>query len=316
MITVPRSPLSQADVSAAADRIAPYVRRTPVLTLLPGDSGGDFSVMLKLESLQHAGVFKVRGAFNRLISAGPIPAAGVIAASGGNHGLSVAYAARQLGFPAEIFVPTVSSPIKQAKIREYGAQIIVGGDYYADALLASERRAAETGALFVYSYEHPQTIAGQGTLFRELSEQVPELDTVLIAVGGGGLIAGAALWYGKKVKIIGVEPVMIPTLYEALRVGKPVDVSVSGVAADSLGARRVGDDAFAVIKDVVDRVLLVSDDTIRAAQHYLWDSMRIVAEPGGATAFSALWSGAYVPQPGERVGVIVCGGNTDPGSVA
>jgi threonine dehydratase len=307
--------LSRTDIIAAAERIAPYVRRTPVMVLAPGDSGGDFTAYLKLESFQHAGVFKVRGAFNRILSAPQVPASGVIAASGGNHGLAVAYAAQKLGYPAEIYVPTVSSPLKQHKILEYGAKIVVGGDYYADALQSSERRAAETGALFVYSYEQQEVIAGQGTLSREFQEQVPDLDTILIAVGGGGLIAGASAWFGKSIKVIGVEPELIPSMHNALQAGQPVDVHVSGIAADSLGAKRVGDTAFEIGKDVIDRVLLVSDETIKAAQRHLWDNLRLVAEPGGATAYSALWSGAYVPQSGERVGVVVCGGNTDPGSV-
>ena len=308
--------LTRADIVAAADRIDRYIRRTPVLTLNPGDSGGDFTAFLKLESLQNVGVFKVRGAFNRILSAPQVPSAGVIAASGGNHGLAVAYAAHKLGYPAEIFVPLVSSPVKQQKIRSYGAAIVVGGAYYADARQACELRAAETGALMVYPYEQPEVIAGQGTLAREFDEQAPGLDTVLLAVGGGGLIAGAAAWLGKSVKVIGVEPSSIPTLHDAIQNGQPVDVNVAGIAADSLGARRIGDVAFEILNGVVDRVLLVSDDTIKAAQHYLWENLRLVTEPGGATAFSALWSGAYVPRPGERVGVVICGGNTDPASVA
>jgi threonine dehydratase len=299
------------DVEAAAQRIAPHVRVTPVLALEPRAFGSAAQLTLKLELMQHTGSFKARGAFNRILSA-QVPDAGVIAASGGNHGAAVAYAARQLGHVAEIFVPERTPDIKVERLRRYGARVVLSGASYAEAYAASRQRAAQSGALEVHAYDQPEVVAGQGTLGRELEAQAPDLDTVLVAVGGGGLIAGVAAWYASRVKVVAVEPERCPTLYSAVEAGEPVDVEVSGVAADSLGARCIGRLAYDVAQQHVHSVVLVSDEEIRASQRALWDSLRILAEPGGAAALAGLRSGKYQPAPGERVGIIVCGGNTDP----
>jgi threonine dehydratase len=259
--------------------------------------------------------FKPRGAFNRMLSAA-VPAAGVIAASGGNHGIAVAHAAKTLGHRAEIFVPEVISPAKVARLKELGATVTITGKVYGDALAASQTRAAETGALVLHAYDQPEILAGQGTVAREFDEQAPGLDTVLVAVGGGGLIGGMAAWYRGKTKLVGVEPAASRALHAALAAGKPVDVDVSGVAADSLGARRVGALMFPLARDFVERVVLVDDAAIVAAQKALWRALRIVAEPGGAAALAAVLAGAYRLAPDERVGVLVCGANCDPGSIA
>jgi threonine dehydratase len=299
------------DVEAAAQRIAPHVRVTPILPLEPRAFGSAAQLTLKLELMQHTGSFKARGAFNRILSA-QVPDAGVIAASGGNHGAAVAYAARQLGHVAEIFVPERTPDIKVERLRRYGARVVLSGASYAEAYAASRQRAAQSGALEVHAYDQPEVVAGQGTLGRELEAQAPDLDTVLVAVGGGGLIAGVAAWYASRVRVVAVEPERCPTLYSAVEAGAPVDVEVSGVAADSLGARCIGRLAFDVAQQHVHSVVLMSDEEIRASQRALWDSLRILAEPGGAAALAGLRSGKYQPAPGERVGVIVCGGNTDP----
>jgi threonine dehydratase len=299
------------DVEAAAQRIAPHVRVTPILPLEPRAFGAAAQLTLKLELMQHTGSFKARGAFNRILSA-QVPDAGVIAASGGNHGAAVAYAARQLGHVAEIFVPERTPDIKVERLRRYGARVVLSGASYAEAYAASRQRAAQSGALEVHAYDQPEVVAGQGTLGRELEAQAPDLDTVLVAVGGGGLIAGVAAWYASRVRVVAVEPERCPTLYSAVEAGAPVDVEVSGVAADSLGARCIGRLAFDVAQQHVHSVVLMSDEEIRASQRALWDSLRILAEPGGAAALAGLRSGKYQPAPGERVGVIVCGGNTDP----
>ena len=289
--------------------IRPYVRVTPVVEVRGGDFGlGDFSITLKLELFQHSGSFKARGAFTNLLTR-EIPAAGVVAASGGNHGAAVAYAAMRLGVPAKIFVPTVSSPAKVERIRAYGADLAIVGDRYADALAASEAWAARTGALAVHAYDQLETLLGQGTLGMELAGQAA-LDTVLVSVGGGGLLGGVAAWYAGKIKVIGVEPESAPTLTEALKAGRPVDAPAGGIAADSLAPRKVGELMFPIARAHVATVLLVSDAAIRRAQDALWSAVRIVAEPGGAAAFAALLGGAYAPAAGERVGVIVSGGNS------
>jgi threonine dehydratase len=289
--------------------IRAHVRVTPVLETSGADLGlAPFPLVLKLELLQHSGCFKPRGAFTNLLTR-RIPAAGVVAASGGNHGAAVAYAAMRLGVPARIFVPSVASPAKIARIRSYGAHLVVGGELYADSLAASERWMRESGALAVHAYDQPETLLGQGTLALELERQVA-LDTLLVAVGGGGLIGGIAAWYGGRVKVIGVEPEAAPTLFEALRAGRPVDAPAGGIAADSLAPARVGEIMFPIARAHVARVVLVSDDAIRRAQQALWEAFRVVAEPGGAATTAALLSGAYVPAAGERVGVVVCGGNT------
>ena len=302
-------------ISEAAVRIAGHVRETPVLTLGTGAFGAGGRLTLKLESLQHTGSFKARGAFNRLLS-GEVPAAGVIASSGGNHGVAVAYAARALGHRAEIFVPTVAAPVKIARLREYGAHVTVTGDVFADALLASMKRVEETGALVAHPYDQPEIVAGQGTVAWELESQAPDLDTVLVAVGGGGLIAGIAAWYSGQAKVVGVEPEGCPTLSSALAAGRPVDVAVNGLAADSLGATRTGEINLAIATRHVDRVVIVEDEAIAAAQRALWEDLRLVAEPGGAAALAALLSGTYRPEADERVGVVICGGNTDPAKIA
>jgi threonine dehydratase len=290
--------------------IAPYIRVTPIVEASGTDFGlPPFALTLKLEQLQHAGSFKTRGAFANLLLRHP-PEAGVAAASGGNHGAAVAYAAMRLGLPARIFVPTVSSPAKIERIRSYGADLTVTGERYAEALAASLEWASSAGALQVHAFDQPETIAGQGTLGREFSIQAPQLDTILVAVGGGGLIGGVAAWYGSSVRLIAVEPEGAPTLFEALKAGTPVDAPTGSVAADSLAPRQVGQLMFPIAQAHVDRVVLVTDDAIRAAQRALWEALRVVAEPGGCAAFSALWSGVYQPAAGERVGVVVSGANT------
>lgn len=305
--------ITRTEIQDAGKRIARHIRRTPNVALEEGAFGLNAQMFLKLECLQHTGSFKPRGAFNFILSS-TIPQAGVIAASGGNHGAAVAYAAQQLGHRAEIFVPTISPRNKVERLRHYGATLNVTGRDYAEALAASKERAAQTGALAIHAYDDPRVLAGQGTLAMEWEEKVRGLETVLIAVGGGGLIGGAASWYQDHVRVIGVEPERAPTLHSALAAGRPVDVEVSGVAADSLGARRIGDLMFPIAQQFVHQVVLVSDDQIIAAQKLLWQKLRIIAEPGGATALAALLSGGYKPLPGERVGVVICGANAELGS--
>ena len=303
--------IERGEIEVAYELIRGHLRRTPVLTVEGRDVGLEAGgLVLKLELFQHAGSFKARGAFANLLMR-EVPVAGVVAASGGNHGAAVAFAARKLGKPAKIFVPVVSSPSKVERIRSYGAELVVGGARYADALAASEAWAAESGALAVHAYDRRETLLGQGTVALEISEQAPEIDSLLVAVGGGGLIGGIAAWYAGDVKIVGVEPEEAPTLTRALAAGKPVDAPAGGVAADSLAPKRVGELMFPIARAFVSEVVLVSDEAIVAAQRTLWDKVRIAAEPGGAAAFAALLSGKYVPAPGERVGVVVCGGNTD-----
>ena len=299
------------DIRDAAERIADGVRRTPVLEL--GEVSGA-SLVAKLELLQHTGSFKPRGAFNKLLSS-EVPPSGVIAASGGNFGLAVAYAARETGVPAEIFVPSTSPEAKVAKVRAQGATVHVVEGYYAEAQAALGARHEETGALLMHPFDQPEVIAGQGTIGVELDEQIPDLDTVLVAIGGGGLIAGIAAWYAGRVRVVGVEPVRCATMTAALAAGEPVVGEVGGVAADSLGSARVGDHVFPIVRDLVDRVVLVEDDAIREAQRALWEDVRVIAEPGGAAAFAALRSGPYQPRIGERIGVLVSGGNCDPTTV-
>jgi threonine dehydratase len=272
--------------------------------------GLENSVTLKLELLQHSGSFKARGAFNQLLSA-ELPPAGVIAASGGNHGLAVAYAARSLAVRAEVFVPESSSPVKVARLRELGAEVHVTGHFYADALAASIERQAQTGAFAVHAYDAPAVVAGQGTVALEMLEDEPGLDTVLVAVGGGGLIGGAVTVLDGRARLIGVETDGTPALHEALAAGRPVDVTVSGAAADSLGARRVGELGFMACLTHHVTSLLVSDEDALAARRLLWEELRLAVEPGGAVALAALLTGAYVPVPHERVAVVLCGGNTD-----
>ncbi|WP_224245573.1 threonine/serine dehydratase [Hyalangium gracile] len=304
-------PISRDDIRATYERIRPHIRRTPVWNLPPGTFGHDGPVSLKLEFLQHAGTFKPRGAFNTLLTQ-PVPKAGVAAASGGNHGAAVAYAARQLGVPARIFVPEISSPAKVEIIRRLGAEIVIGGQRYADALSACTRHVSETGALSIHAYDSMPTIQGQGTVALEWEEDGPGLDTVLVAVGGGGLISGISSWWaGRGVKVVGVEPEGSRALHASLEAGRPVDVTVESIAADSLGARNTGELVFSIARAAVDHVALVKDAAIREAQRTLWRDWRIASEPGGAAALGALLSQAYRPKPGERVGVLLCGANVE-----
>ena len=307
-------PISQTirpDRIAACERlIRPHIRRTPVIEIDAADVGlSPRPLWLKLELFQHSGSFKARGAFANLLMR-KAPVAGVVAASGGNHGVAVAYAAMRLNVRAKIFIPTVASPDKVARIREYGAELAIEGDRYADALAASEAWVEKSGAMPVHAFDQDETLLGQGTLGLELAQQVPALDTLLVAVGGGGLIAGIAAWYDGRINVVGVEPFAAPTLTKALAAGRPVDAEAGGVAADSLAPRRVGERGFPIVKTHVRGVVLVTDEAIVQAQKVLWRAVRIVAEPGGAAAFAALLSGAYQPASGERVGVVMCGGNS------
>jgi threonine dehydratase len=302
--------IGREQIEAAERLIRPHIRRTPVVEIAGRDCGLDCGpIILKLEQLQHSGSFKARGAFANLLMR-DVPAAGVVAASGGNHGAAVAYAAKTLHVPAKIFVPSISSPAKIQRIRDYGADLVVGGDRYADALAASEIWAAQSGALPIHAFDQMETLLGQGTLGRELQMQAPQLDTLLVAVGGGGLIGGIAAWYAGAINVVGVEPEASPTLAKALEAGRPVDAETGGIAADSLAPRRVGERVFPIAKRYVSGVVLVADDAIRGAQRMLWNVARIVTEPGGAAAFAALISARYRPRPGERAGVVLSGANT------
>jgi threonine dehydratase len=302
--------ISAEQIRATYAVIAPYIRRTPLLDV----DGDDFGLTvprltLKLESLQHAGSFKARGACTHLLTR-QLPQAGVVAASGGNHGAAVAFAAMKLKVPAKIFVPSIASPAKIQQITDYGANLVVGGERYADALAASEAWVTSSGAMPIHAYDQVETLLGQGTVGLELEAQAEKLTTLLIAVGGGGLIAGISSWYGGRIKIVGVEPEQAPTLTRAFEAGRPVDAEAGGIAADSLAPRRVGELVFPIIRRHVEKTVLVTDDAIRDAQRRLWKTLRVVAEPGGAAAMAALTSRRYVPAEGERVGVLICGGNT------
>jgi len=309
---MPHSNITRERIAAMEPRIRPYVRHTPVLRVDMADfDRPPLAVDLKLECLQHSGSFKARGAFTNLLER-PVPAAGVVAASGGNHGAAVAYAAMRLGHKATIFVPEVSPPAKLQRIRGYGAELIVGGARYAEALAASEAFAENTGALQIHAFNQEETLVGQGTLGLEIEQDLPEIDTLLVAVGGGGLIGGIAAWFAGRIRIIAIEPEGAPTLHRAFEAGHPVDAPAEGVAADSLAPKRVGEMMFPIAEAFVERSILVTDDAIIAAQKALWERVRIIAEPGGAAAFAALLSGRYTPAPGERIAVLVCGSNTDP----
>jgi len=304
------TPITRERITAVEQAIRPHIRRTPVVELDGSDFGlRPFPLTLKLELLQHSGSFKARGAFANLLLR-PIPGSGVVAASGGNHGAAVAFAAMKLGVPARIFVPTVASPAKVDRIRSYGATLVIAGERYADALAASESWAVDSGALPVHAFDQAETILGQGTLGLELEAQAPDLDTIITAVGGGGLVSGLAAWYAGRRKVVGVEPELAPTLTQALAAGRPVDADAGGIAADSLAPRRVGEQVFPIARAHVAEVVLVTDGSIRNAQEALWSNARVVAEPGGAAALAAVLSGRYRPEPGERVGIVVSGGNT------
>ena len=307
--TLPRG-LDADSIRAAYARIAPWIRRTPVVEVDGADFGcAGLTIAFKLEFLQHAGSFKSRGAFNSLLSR-EIPAAGVCAASGGNHGAAVAFAAMKLGVPATIFVPTVASPAKMEQIRGYGAHLEVGGDRYADALEASERWIERSGALAIHAFDQVETLQGQASVGLEYEAQAPDIDALLVAVGGGGLVGGVAAWYAGRLPVVGVEPEAAPTLTRALEAGEPVDAPAGGIAADSLAPRRVGALMFPIAQRYMAGTVLVTDDAIRAAQRALWKTLRIVAEPGGAAALAALTSGTWKRPASGKVGVLICGANT------
>ncbi len=306
------SNITRERIAAMEPRIRPYVRHTPVLRVDMADFDlSPLAVDLKLECLQHSGSFKARGAFTNLLER-PVPAAGVVAASGGNHGAAVAYAAMRLGHKATIFVPEVSPQAKLERIRSYGAELVVGGARYAEALAASEAFAEKTGALQIHAFNQEETLVGQGTLGLEIEQDLPEIDTLLVAVGGGGLIGGIAAWFAGRIRIVAIEPEGAPTLHRAFEAGHPVDAPAEGIAADSLAPKRVGEMMFPIAEAFVERSILVTDDAIISAQKALWERVRIIAEPGGAAAFAALLSGRYTPSSGERIAVLVCGSNTDP----
>lgn len=307
----------RADIDQAAQRTAGLVRRTPVLQADAGTAAGP--VWFKCEFMQHTGTFKARGALNRILASkerGELQAdVGVVVASGGNAGLANAYAAAQLGVPATVFVPEAAPAVKVGKLRAIGATVVQGGSEYAAAYQAAIAHAEKTGAIYCHAYDQPEIAAGAGTVGSELLEQVPDVDTVLVAVGGGGLMAGVAAAVEGFAKVVAVEPETAPTLHAALAAGAPVDVPVSGVAADSLGARSVGDIGFSVAVRCGVGSVLVSDEQIIAARSALWNDYRIVVEHGAAAAYAALASGAYVPGKDERVAVILCGANTDPATL-
>jgi len=307
--------ITRDDVLAAEMRISQHIRRTPLLR------GGTCSapLWLKCEFLQHTGVFKARGAFNRQLAAlerGELdPAVGVVAASGGNAGLANAYAAAALGVPATVFVPANAPRVKVERLLAYNATVRQVGAEYVEAYEAAQEYVAQSGALFCHAYDQPEIAAGAGTIAEEILRDEPGIDTIVVAVGGGGLYAGLAAAASGRAKIVAVEPVTIPTLHAALEAGRPVDVSVSGIAADSLGARRVGDIAFSIASKEPPVSVLVNDEAIIAARTLLWSEYRIPAEYGAATAFAALTAGAYMPREDERVAVIICGANTDPSTL-
>lgn len=306
----PQPELSREQIQATERVIRPFVRRTPVLEVDGSDFGLDeIKIVFKLELFQHSGSFKARGAFNNILTRA-VPQTGVVAASGGNHGAAVAFAAMKLGKPATIFVPSVASPSKVERIRRCGAELVITGELYAESLEACQKWTTQSGALAIHAYDGTETLLGQGTLGLELEEQDPALDTLLIAVGGGGLIGGVATWYEKRIKIVAVEPFEAPTLEHALKAGHPVDSPAGGIAADSLAPKQVGKQMFPIAQRFVQELILVTDEEIIEAQQRLWESVRVMAEPGGAAAFAALLSKRYKPRAGERVGVIVCGGNT------
>ncbi len=321
-----QAPLTQAPapavtpdlIEAARARISPYVRRTPIISTRPGELGLRHGVALKLELLQYTGSFKARGAFNRILSAAEsdsIPDVGLVAASGGNHGAAVAYAAQRLGHEAEIFVPSSSPQMKRDRISSFGAIVHVVEGLYDDAQAAATAHQAQTGGLMVHPYENIHVVAGQGTMAAELDTQLDSYDTLLVASGGGGFTAGQAAWVRDTRKVVNAEPTTSNCLQAALAAGEIVDVEVSGIASDSLGARRIGAVAWESVRRYVDLAVTVDDSEIRAAQRALWNELRLIAEPGGATALAALRSGAYVPERGERVVVVICGANCDPATV-
>jgi threonine dehydratase len=305
--------IDRSDVEAAAERLGWRVRRTPSVVVDAEPFGHPLA--LKLELLQHTGSFKARGMLNRLLATGQPAGGTVIAASGGNAGLAVAYAARELELSARIVVPVSAPTVKVRQLRALGAEVTQAGAYYGDAYAVAARVAEETGVPLVHAYDQPEVAAGNGTLALELVEQIGPVDTVLVAVGGGGLAAGVAAALAGRARVVGVEPQGCPTLHAALAAGGPVDVEVGGIAADSLGARRVGEVCWAVAKETGLTSVLVPDEAVARARGRLWARLRVLAEYGGAAALAALLTGAYLPEPGERVAAVVCGGNTDPAAV-
>lgn len=303
----------KAEIEAAKARVAPYVRETPVITTQ--SFGLPHPITMKLEHMQHTGTFKARGAFNTLLST-DVPKGGIVAASGGNHGAAVAYAAKALGHSAHIFVPELAGPAKIDLIRRTGAELTVVSGEYANALAAAQEHETKTGAMQIHAYDAPGTIAGQGTMMAEWEAQGLDADTVLIAVGGGGLIGGALGWLQGRRKVVAVEPRHCCALHKALEYGAPCDVPVSGVAANALGARRIGEICFGLARVHLGATVLVDDDAITAAQVELWREWRILVEPAGAAALAALMSGAYTPEPGEKVAVLLCGANPTPDPIA
>jgi threonine dehydratase len=310
------SDVTRDDIVATAERIRPHVRWTPTLELEPGAFGVTGRLVCKLELHQHGGSFKTRGAFNRLLTSARAADAGVCAASGGNFGTAIAYAAAALGIPATVFVPEISSPAKVARLRELGAEVVVSGREYAEALAACRERAAETGAETPHAYDDHAVVAGAGTLGRELLLDLPDVDTVVVAVGGGGLVGGIASWCRGAVRVVAVESEGTRTLGRALEAGGAVDVEVSGLVADSLGARRIGDHGLTAAERWLDTVVTVTDDDIRSAQRRLWRDVRIAAEPAAAAPLAALATGGYVPAAEERVALVVCGANVDLATLA
>lgn len=308
-------PVGREQIASTEPVIRPHIRRTPVIEVNGRDVGlGDVTLVFKLELMQQSGSFKARGAFANLLLR-PVPAAGVVAASGGNHGAAVAHAAHELGIPARIYVPTISTQAKIDRIRASGAELVVVGERYADALAASEAWAAQSGALQIHAYDQDETLMGAGTLGLELEQQIGLPDAVLAAVGGGGLIGGVAAWFAGRTRVIGVEPELAPTLARALAAGEPVDAPAGGIAADSLAPRRIGERMFPIAQRHVESVL-VTDEAIANAQKVLWSALRVAAEPGGATAFASVLSGRFAPAPGSRIAIVISGGNTSAVSFA
>jgi threonine dehydratase len=304
-----RSSVGRDQITATEPVIRPYIRRTPVIEVDGRDFGlRDVTLLFKLELTQQSGSFKARGAFANLLLRS-VPPAGVVAASGGNHGAAVAHAARELGIRARIYVPTISTPAKIERIRASGAELVVIGERYAEALAASEQWAQTSGALPIHAYDQDETMMGAGTLGLELEQQVGVPDAVLAAVGGGGLIGGIAAWFTDRTRVVGVEPELAPTLAYALKAGAPVDAPAGGIAADSLAPRQIGERTFAIARRYVHSVL-VTDEAIAGAQRALWSTLRIAAEPGGATSLAAVLSGGFVPAAGSRIAIVVSGGNT------
>ena len=309
--------ISRDDIEAAAQRIAPHVRRTPLWVLRSdelGLPGPGFEVWLKLEQLQRSGSFKARGMFNRLL-ANPIPAAGVIAASGGNAGIATATAAQALGVRSEIFVPTVISPAKRDKLEQLGARVVVTGAVYAEAFAACQQRQRESGALMTHAYDQAEVLAGAGTLAREIESQAGVPDALLVSVGGGGLAGGIAAWFAGRTRMVALEPERAPTLHAALAAGAPVDVEVSGIAADALGARRIGALAWEVAQRHPMSSLVLRDEDIVDAQRWLWQSLKLAVEPAAALPLAALRSGAWQAQAGQRICLVLCGANVDPATL-